>query len=104
MIGFWPGGFLVAEVSTHFKNRLYAPVDPPDQLSSRPDFAIAIYPGHLSLAKDSIVLNPEIKSQITSRHPRHTAYERLLRVPCGATGSLMVRGAGLQRALSSAYG
>lgn len=47
VIGFSAGGYLVAEVSTNFKRRLYAPVDSADKESSRPDFALAIYPGHL---------------------------------------------------------
>ena len=69
VIGFSAGGFLVAEASTRFGARLYAPVDAADQLSSRPDFAIALYPGHLSLAKNSIALNPVIASHITPQTP-----------------------------------
>jgi acetyl esterase/lipase len=69
VLGFSAGGYLVAEVSTHFDTRLYAAVDAADQQSSRPDFAIAIYPGHLALAKNSIALNPTIKSHITSQTP-----------------------------------
>ncbi|MEP6897749.1 MAG: alpha/beta hydrolase [Rhodanobacter sp.] len=48
VIGFSAGGFLVAEVSSTFNRRLYAPVDAADRESSRPDFAMAIYPGHLT--------------------------------------------------------
>ena len=48
VIGFSAGGFLVAEVSTRYKHRLYKPVDAADKESSRPDFAMAIYPGHLT--------------------------------------------------------
>jgi acetyl esterase/lipase len=51
VIGFSAGGHLVAAVSTHFK-RTYAPVDDADKLSCRPDFAIAIYPGHLWIHED----------------------------------------------------
>ena len=69
VIGFSAGGYLVAEVSTHFKDRLYAPVDAADQQSSRPDFAIALYPGHLALAQNSIALNPNIESHITAETP-----------------------------------
>lgn len=69
VLGFSAGGYLVAEVSTRFKARLYAPVDAADQESSRPDFAIAIYPGHLAMAENSIALNPNIKSHITSQTP-----------------------------------
>jgi acetyl esterase/lipase len=48
VIGFSAGGHLVAATSTHFDKRSYSPVDPADQVSCRPDFAIALYPGHLS--------------------------------------------------------
>jgi acetyl esterase/lipase len=69
VIGFSAGGFLVAEASTRFRDRLYAPLDAADRESSRPDFAIALYPGHLALAKDSIALNPDIASHITRETP-----------------------------------
>jgi acetyl esterase/lipase len=69
VLGFSAGGYLVAELSTHFDTPLYAPVDAADRESSRPDFAIAIYPGHLALAKNSIALNPVIMSHITPDTP-----------------------------------
>jgi acetyl esterase/lipase len=69
VIGFSAGGYLVAELSTHFYDRLYAPVDAADRLSSRPDFAIAIYPGHLAMAENGVALNPVIASHITPRTP-----------------------------------
>ena len=50
VLGFSAGGHLVAAMSTHFKKRLYPPVDAADKESCRPDFAVPIYPGHLSLA------------------------------------------------------
>lgn len=50
VLGFSAGGHLVAAISNHFENRIYPAVDAADDLSCRPDFAIAIYPGHLSLA------------------------------------------------------
>jgi acetyl esterase/lipase len=69
VIGFSAGGFLVAEVSTRFRDRLYAPQDAADKESARPDFAIALYPGHLALAKNSIALNPDIERHITPQTP-----------------------------------
>jgi acetyl esterase/lipase len=48
VIGFSAGGHLVAAASTRFDKRSYSPVDAADQVSCRPDFAIALYPGHLS--------------------------------------------------------
>jgi acetyl esterase/lipase len=50
VLGFSSGGHLVAAMSTHFAKRLYPAVDAADRESCRPDFAIAIYPGHLSLS------------------------------------------------------
>ncbi len=55
--------------AAHFKTRLYAPLDAADRESNRPDFAIAIYPGRLALAENSIALNPNIKSHITPQTP-----------------------------------
>jgi acetyl esterase/lipase len=50
VLGFSAGGHLSAAISTHFEKRLYPAVDAADQESCRPDFAVAIYPGHLSLS------------------------------------------------------
>lgn len=50
VLGFSAGGHLVAAISNHFDERLYTPVDAADKISCRPDFAVAIYPGHLSLS------------------------------------------------------
>lgn len=57
VIGFSAGGYLVAETSTRFKHPSYAPVDAADRESARPDFAMAIYPGHLD---DDGTLNPNV--------------------------------------------
>ena len=48
VLGFSAGGHLVAAISNHYDHRIYPPVDAADKQSCRPDFAIAIYPGHLS--------------------------------------------------------
>jgi acetyl esterase/lipase len=50
VLGFSSGGHLVAAISTHFTKRIYQPVDAADRVSCRPDFAIPIYPGHLSMS------------------------------------------------------
>jgi acetyl esterase/lipase len=67
VLGFSAGGHLVANISTHFQQRAYAPVDAADKISCRPDFAVAIYPGHMvedrDMAEDTtkeFELNPEI--------------------------------------------
>lgn len=48
VLGFSAGGHLVAATSTLFDKSLHKPVDATDKLSARPDFAIALYPGHLT--------------------------------------------------------
>lgn len=58
VMGFSAGGFLVAQTS-NIVEAAYKPVDAVDELSSRPDFAIAFYPGHLCRKGD--VLEPSIK-------------------------------------------
>jgi acetyl esterase/lipase len=46
VLGFSAGGHLVAWVSNEAKRR-YLPVDAADKQSSRPDFAVVLYPGHI---------------------------------------------------------
>lgn len=61
VLGFSAGGHLVANISTHFAQRAYVPVDAADNVSCRPDFAVAIYPGHmLENTTKEFELNPEI--------------------------------------------
>ena len=45
-MGFSAGGYLVVQTS-NILTPAYAPVDAIDRVSSRPDFAVALYPGHL---------------------------------------------------------
>ncbi|WP_158881004.1 alpha/beta hydrolase [Rhodanobacter sp. L36] len=66
VIGFSAGGYLVAEISTNFDRHLYAPVDDADKESARPDFAMPIYPGHLTTGDDN-KLNANIR--ISDRTP-----------------------------------
>src|SRR6202043_2386737 len=47
VLGTSAGGHLVAAVSTNFKRRLYRAVDAADKESCRPDFGVALYPGHM---------------------------------------------------------
>jgi acetyl esterase/lipase len=57
VLGFSAGGYLVAEISTHFAKRIYPPVDAADRQSCRPDFAVAVYPGHIDKQGS---LNPNV--------------------------------------------
>lgn len=67
VLGFSAGGYLVAEISTQFHRRLYAPMDAADRESCRPDFAVGVYPGHLSAGGDAYKLNPNVP--VTRRTP-----------------------------------
>ncbi|MBB4130658.1 acetyl esterase/lipase [Xanthomonas arboricola] len=76
VLGFSAGGHLVAAISTHFAKRTYPPVDAADAQSCRPDFAIAVYPGHLWAHEDEdgatrdpthLSLRPDIT--VTARTP-----------------------------------
>jgi acetyl esterase/lipase len=49
VMGFSAGGNLAVLSSTAFNTRAYAPVDAADQARLRPDFAIPVYPGHLTM-------------------------------------------------------
>jgi acetyl esterase/lipase len=69
VLGFSAGGHMVAAMSVHFDRRLYPAVDAADKESCRPDFAVALYPGHLSLAENSFGLNPDIDRHITRQTP-----------------------------------
>jgi len=59
VLGFSAGAHLAAALSTHFEQRLYAPVDAAENLSCRPDFAVVVYPGYLALADKDFAPNPE---------------------------------------------
>jgi acetyl esterase/lipase len=67
VLGFSAGGHRVAAISTHFEKRLYPTVDAADNQSCRPDFAVALYPGHLAIPEKNFALNPDIK--VTSETP-----------------------------------
>ena len=69
VLGFSAGGHLAIAVSVHFDKRIYAAVDAADKESCRPDFAVALYPGHLSTKDGTIGLTPDIADRITARTP-----------------------------------
>jgi acetyl esterase/lipase len=69
VIGFSAGGHLAAAVSNAEK-RTYEPVDAADRESSRPDFAILLYPGHLwkeTSSKESLQLSSWV--EISAKAP-----------------------------------
>jgi acetyl esterase/lipase len=68
VLGFSAGGHLAAAISTHFEKRLYPAVDAADQQSCRPDFAVSIYPGHLSLSAAEWDAKPT-SGKVAVHHP-----------------------------------
>ncbi len=69
VIGFSAGGHLVAATSVHFERRVYKRVDATDDVSCRPDFAIAIYPGHLAVDENSFALQRDIETHLSKQTP-----------------------------------
>ena len=68
VLGFSAGGHLVAATSVHFDKRIYPAIDEADKQSSRPDFAVALYPCHLAM-KGALKLNPDIATHISPKTP-----------------------------------
>ena len=64
VVGFSAGGYLVAQTS-NILAPAYLPVDAVDRISSRPDFAVAVYPGHL--CRPGTKLDPQI--HVTKQTP-----------------------------------
>lgn len=64
VMGFSAGGYLVVQTS-NIVEPVYEPVDAVDEVSSRPDFAVAFYPGHL--CRSGGRLDPGIR--VTRRTP-----------------------------------
>src|SRR4029079_9109681 len=61
VIGFSAGGHLAAAVSTNFDKRFYPAVDAADKESCRPDFGIAVFPGHLwNEDRNNPLVNPNL--------------------------------------------
>jgi acetyl esterase/lipase len=74
VLGFSAGGHLSVAMSIHFEKRIYPPVDAADKVSCRPDFAVAIYPGHLSWsAAESDADQGDKKYPLPEQDPLSTA-------------------------------
>lgn len=63
IIGFSAGGNLSARLSTHYKKRIYKPVDQNDKVSMKPDFCILIYPAYLVDKQDHLKKDVKIVDQ-----------------------------------------
>ncbi|MEI9975340.1 MAG: alpha/beta hydrolase [Ignavibacteriota bacterium] len=67
VLGFSAGAHLSAAVSTHFDKRIYDVADAADRVSCRPDFAVIVYPGYLSIAEKNFEANADIP--VTAQTP-----------------------------------
>jgi acetyl esterase/lipase len=61
VLGFSAGGHLAAAASNNFESRTYEPVDDADKQSSRPDFAVLVYPAYLATKEEPSKTAPELK-------------------------------------------
>lgn len=61
VMGFSAGGYLAVQTSNIFEPA-YTPVDAVDDVSSRPDFAISFYPGHICRPGDKLPANLNVTS------------------------------------------
>ena len=67
VLGFSAGGHLAASLSNHQGARTYPRVDEADDVSCRPDFAVLVYPGYLTVREDGDRIAPDLR--ITSNTP-----------------------------------
>lgn len=61
VLGFSAGGHLAAVLSNHAGERTYSKIDDADDLDSRPNFVILIYPAYLSVDDKGETIAPEVK-------------------------------------------
>ncbi|HEY3840323.1 MAG TPA: alpha/beta hydrolase [Bryobacteraceae bacterium] len=67
VLGFSAGGHLAAASSTNYETETYPAGDAADKLSPRPDFAVIIYPGYLTVKAEGDKVSPELK--VTAQTP-----------------------------------
>lgn len=60
VLGFSAGGHLAAALSTNHGRRSHPRVDSADDQSCRPDFAVLVYPGYLTVAEKGDAVAPEL--------------------------------------------
>ncbi len=71
ILGFSAGGNLAAMTSMHFEKRNYQAIDEIDEFSSRPDFAILIYPAYLTTAAGELVPEANVTKQTPPMFMQH---------------------------------
>ena len=60
VLGFSAGGHLAAALSTNHAARTYPMMDDADKINCRPDFAMLIYPGYLTVKEQDDKIAPEL--------------------------------------------
>ena len=60
-LGFSAGGHLAATLCSAGDSRTYPKIDGADELSARPDFAVLVYPGYLTVKEEGDKLPPELR-------------------------------------------
>ena len=66
VMGFSAGGNLAVLSSTEFRTRAYTAVDAMDRAELRPDFAIPVYPGHLTMEHKNLEPQELAATQLNS--------------------------------------
>lgn len=61
VLGFSAGGHLAAALCSTDETRTYPKVDSADETSARPDFAVIVYPGYLTVKDEGDKLPPELR-------------------------------------------
>lgn len=78
MLGFSAGGHLTAATATGHDGRRYEPVDDIDQVSSRPDFVVLVYPAYLVTPKgDGLLPTIKVNKQTPPMFLAHAADDRV---------------------------
>jgi len=67
VVGFSAGGHLAAALGASCEQRTYPAIDGADEVSCRPDFAILIHPGYLTLKDEGDKVAPDVK--VSSNSP-----------------------------------
>lgn len=66
VMGFSAGGNLAVLSSTAFATRAYEAIDAADHVSLRPDFAIPVYPGHMTMEHKNMMPRAEAAKRLNS--------------------------------------
>lgn len=83
VMGFSAGGYLAVQTSNIFQHE-YNPIDAIDEISSRPDFVISFFAGHLCRAGDKLVPRINVTDQTPATFLVH-AWDDEVNDICNAT-------------------